>query len=39
VGEHRYPATAHDFIGIALYCTQRFGALRVTPAKYLIFKD
>lgn len=36
---HWYPATAGDFIWMAPYCPQWFGALGKTPAKYLIYKD
>lgn len=34
-----YPVTAGDFIWMAAYCPQWFGALGKTPAKYLIYKD
>jgi (S)-ureidoglycine aminohydrolase len=34
-----YPVTAGDFIWMAPYCPQWFGALGKRPAKYLIFKD
>ena len=34
-----YPVTAGDFIWIAPYCPQWFGALGKSPAKYLIYKD
>lgn len=34
-----YPVTAGDFIWMAPYCPQWFGALGKTPAKYLIYKD
>jgi len=39
LGEHWYPVTAGDFIWMAPYCPQWFGALGTTPAKYLIYKD
>ena len=34
-----YPVKAGDFIWMAPYCPQWFGALGKTPAKYLIYKD
>jgi (S)-ureidoglycine aminohydrolase len=34
-----HPVTAGDFIWMAAYCPQWFGALGKTPAKYLIYKD
>lgn len=34
-----YPVHAGDFIWMAPYCPQWFGALGKTPAKYLIYKD
>jgi (S)-ureidoglycine aminohydrolase len=34
-----YPVTAGDFIWMAPYCPQWFGALGKVPAKYLIYKD
>ena len=34
-----YPVEAGDFIWMAPYCPQWFGALGKTPAKYLIYKD
>jgi (S)-ureidoglycine aminohydrolase len=34
-----YPVTAGDFIWMAPYCPQWFGALGKRPAKYLIYKD
>ncbi len=34
-----YPVQAGDFIWMAPYCPQWFGALGRTPAKYLIYKD
>jgi (S)-ureidoglycine aminohydrolase len=39
LGEHWYPVTAGDFIWMAPYCPQWFGALGEKPAKYLIYKD
>jgi (S)-ureidoglycine aminohydrolase len=37
--ESWYPVTAGDFIWMAPYCPQWFGALGKAPAKYLIYKD
>ena len=34
-----YPVSAGDFIWMAPYCPQWFGAIGKTPAKYLIYKD
>jgi (S)-ureidoglycine aminohydrolase len=34
-----YPVKAGDFIWMAPYCPQWFGAIGKTPAKYLIYKD
>lgn len=34
-----HPVTAGDFIWMAPYCPQWFGAIGKTPAKYLIYKD
>jgi (S)-ureidoglycine aminohydrolase len=34
-----YPVTAGDFIYMAPYCPQWFGALGKKPAKYIIYKD
>lgn len=34
-----YPVAAGDFIWMAAYCPQWFGALGKTSAKYLIYKD
>ena len=34
-----YPVTKGDFIWMAPYCPQWFGALGTQPAKYLIYKD
>jgi (S)-ureidoglycine aminohydrolase len=39
LGDSWYPTTAGDFIWMAPYCPQWFGALGKTPAKYLIYKD
>ncbi|HLK70282.1 MAG TPA: (S)-ureidoglycine aminohydrolase [Bryobacteraceae bacterium] len=39
LGDHWYPVTAGDFIWMAPWCPQWFGALGKTPAKYLIYKD
>ncbi len=39
LGDHWYPVTVGDFIWMAPYCPQWFGALGKTPAKYLIYKD
>ncbi len=39
LGESWYPVKAGDFIWMAPYCPQWFGALGKTPAKYLIYKD
>ena len=39
LGENWYPVTAGDFIWMAPFCPQWFGALGKTPAKYLIYKD
>lgn len=39
LGEHWYPTKAGDFIWMAPYCPQWFGALGKSDAKYLIFKD
>jgi (S)-ureidoglycine aminohydrolase len=39
LGEHWYPVTAGDFIWMAPYCPQWFGALGKGPAKYIIYKD
>jgi (S)-ureidoglycine aminohydrolase len=39
LGEAWYPVTAGDFIWMAPYCPQWFGALGKQPAKYLIYKD
>ncbi|HKD92983.1 MAG TPA: (S)-ureidoglycine aminohydrolase [Terriglobales bacterium] len=39
LSDHWYPVTAGDFIWMAPWCLQWFGALGPTPAKYLIYKD
>ena len=39
LGERWYPVAAGDFIWMAPYCPQWFGALGKTPARYLIYKD
>lgn len=39
LGDHWYPVTAGDFIWMAPFCPQWFGALGKLPAKYLIYKD
>jgi (S)-ureidoglycine aminohydrolase len=39
LGDKWYPVTAGDFIWMAPYCPQWFGALGKRPAKYLIYKD
>jgi (S)-ureidoglycine aminohydrolase len=39
LGDHWYPVKAGDFIWMAPYCPQWFGALGKIPAKYLIYKD
>jgi len=39
LGEQWYPVAEGDFIWMAPYCPQWFGALGKTPAKYLIYKD
>jgi (S)-ureidoglycine aminohydrolase len=39
LGEHWYAVTAGDFIWMAPFCPQWFGALGKKPAKYLIYKD
>lgn len=39
LGDSWYPVNAGDFIWMAPYCPQWFGALGKTPAKYLIYKD
>jgi (S)-ureidoglycine aminohydrolase len=39
LGDAWYPVTAGDFIWMAPFCTQWFGALGKVAAKYLIYKD
>jgi (S)-ureidoglycine aminohydrolase len=39
LGEHWYPVAEGDFIWMAPFCPQWFGALGKTPAKYIIYKD
>jgi (S)-ureidoglycine aminohydrolase len=39
LGSEWYPVATGDFIWMAAYCPQWFGALGKTPAKYLIYKD
>jgi (S)-ureidoglycine aminohydrolase len=39
LGDSWYPVAAGDFIWLAPYCPQWFGALGKKPAKYLIYKD
>jgi len=39
LGDQWYPVKAGDFIWMAPYCPQWFGALGKTPSKYLIYKD
>ena len=39
LSEHWYPTTAGDFIWMAPFCPQWFGAIGTKPAKYLIYKD
>ena len=39
LGDSWYPVAEGDFIWMAPYCPQWFGALGKTPAKYLIYKD
>ena len=39
LGDAWYPVEAGDFIWMAPYCPQWFGALGKHPAKYLIYKD
>ena len=39
LGDEWYPVKAGDFIWMASYCPQWFGALGKTAAKYLIYKD
>ena len=39
LGDSWYPVAAGDFIWMAPYCPQWFGALGEKPARYLIYKD
>jgi len=39
LGDSWYPTSAGDFIWMAPYCPQWFGAIGRQPAKYLIYKD
>lgn len=39
LGDSWYPVKAGDFIWMAPYCPQWFGALGEKPARYLIYKD
>ena len=39
LGDHWYPVGEGDFIWMAPYCPQWFGALGKNSAKYLIYKD
>jgi (S)-ureidoglycine aminohydrolase len=39
LGDAWYPVEAGDFIWMAPYCPQWFGAIGKMPAKYLIYKD
>ncbi len=39
LGDSWYPVMAGDFIWMAPYCPQWFGAIGKTPAKYLIYKN
>ena len=39
LGDSWYPTSAGDFIWMAPFCPQWFGALGKQPAKYLIYKD
>ena len=39
LGERWYPTKAGDFIWMAPFCAQWFGALGKKPAKYIIYKD
>jgi (S)-ureidoglycine aminohydrolase len=39
LGNDWYPVTAGDFIWMAPWCPQWFGAIGKKPAKYLIYKD
>ncbi len=39
LGDAWYPVAKGDFIWMAPFCPQWFGALGKTPAKYLIYKN
>jgi (S)-ureidoglycine aminohydrolase len=39
LGDSWYPVSAGDFIWMAPFCPQWFGAIGKAPAKYLIYKD
>ena len=39
LGDSWYPVTAGDFIWMAPWCPQWFGAIGKVPAKYLIYKE
>jgi (S)-ureidoglycine aminohydrolase len=39
LGDSWYPVEAGDFVWMAPYCPQWFGAIGKIPAKYLIYKD
>ena len=39
LGSQWYPVSAGDFIWMAAFCPQWFGAIGKQPAKYLIYKD
>jgi (S)-ureidoglycine aminohydrolase len=39
LNDYWYPVAAGDFIWMAPYCPQWFGALGKVPARYLIYKD
>jgi (S)-ureidoglycine aminohydrolase len=39
LGDQWYPVTAGDFIWMAPWCPQWFGAIGKVPAKYIIYKD
>jgi (S)-ureidoglycine aminohydrolase len=39
LGDSWYPVTAGDFIWMAPWCPQWFGAIGKVPAKYLVYKD
>lgn len=39
LGDRWYPTKAGDFIWMAPFCAQWFGALGKIPAKYIIYKD